>query len=97
MPKSKEELVQDMRMAKLFQEPIVAEFFETTQQKIFERWRNTPPEDTKEREVLYVQTLGMESFRQFLRMKILVGKEAERELKEKYEKEVAAIDQSNRK
>lgn len=94
MPKSKEQLVQDMHIAKLFDEPIVEEYFVTAEQKLFDAWRKTKPEDTKRREEIFIECLGVQAFRDHVKKVKVTGTNAQRDLQKKYDDEMAAINKN---
>jgi hypothetical protein len=78
----REELIQLAHQAKAFQEPIVSEFLETTEWKLFKAWKESPADQNTKREELYLQCLGLQAFRDFTRKVLIDGEQAEIELKQ---------------
>ena len=66
---------------KVFKEPVVALFLDTTQEKLFNEWKNPKTTESK-REELYSQCQGVEAFRKFVSDTINRGQQAEKELEE---------------
>ena len=91
----REDLVQMMYSAKAFKEPVVAQYLEAAERKLFEAWKHSPAGDREAREVLYLQCLGLEEFRNFLRMVIIKGEMAEKELNDKVAEEKSALTNRN--
>lgn len=83
MPKpvkrSTEELLARMHQARAFSDPIVADFLDSNEMRLFAQWKD--PENTKEdREGLYLQCQGLEAFRKFVKDTIIAGQNAEHDL-----------------
>ena len=85
---SNEELVTKAHQARLFKEPLVEEFFDRTEDKLFNEWRASPADAPQKREELYLQCLGIQAFRKFIEETIILGKMAESEIVAKQQKEM---------
>ena len=82
---SNDELVAKSRQAKLFEETIVQDFLDKTEESLFDRWKTT--KDSLEREELYLQCQGLIAFRKFIEDTIALGNMAQAELNKKLERE----------
>jgi hypothetical protein len=82
-----EELIAKRHQAKAFKDPLVEEFLDLTEEKLFEAWRNSPADNPKEREEIYLQCLGLKAFRKFIEEILILGNMAEAEIVAKMEKE----------
>jgi len=78
---SNDELVTKMRQAKAFEDPIVQDYLDMTEERLFENWRNS--KSPEERETLYLQCLGIAAFRKFVEETVILGNMAEAEIAKK--------------
>ena len=82
---SNEELVHKLEQAKPFNEPIVQEFLDKTEEMLFEKWKDAA--DNRIREEIWLQCQGIQAFRKFVEDTIALGVMAQAELNKKYERE----------
>ena len=82
---SNDELVMKMHQARPFEEPLVQDFLDKTEETLFEKWKIAT--DNQIRDELWLQCQGIAAFRKFVEDTISLGKMAQTELNSKMERE----------
>ena len=86
----KDEMISMMYQAKAFKQPIVESYMDAVEKKLFDQWKASEAGKAEDREVLFLQCLGLQEFRKFVKKVIIEGEMAEKEVNEKLEKETKA-------
>lgn len=79
------ELVEKAHAASAFTSPVVSDFLDYQEERLFLEWRNS--QNPEEREKLFLQTQGLMAFRDYVAQILIAGEDAQRELQEKYDAE----------
>jgi hypothetical protein len=64
--------------------PVMQDFFEVNEVRLFDRWRASP--DPQERDILYLQLQGLQAFKDYLNQVLIDGSMAKREIEEENNK-----------
>lgn len=85
MPKTTTEVrLERMRQAEvLMSSDIMTEFFKHADEQLFDRWKHSLAGGKEERELLFLQQLGLTAFKEFMQSCIIDGKMALRDLNSK--------------
>ncbi len=82
---SNDELMLKRNQARAFEEPLVQDFLDKTEENLFEKWKQA--KDNQIREELWLQCQGIQAFRKFVEETVILGNMAEAEIVKQNERE----------